>query len=109
MEFNTTTWSRHSARMLRRNLSTMGLQFGDFGGIFTMSMPTPSATVSNLSPNLQSLSRMRYFGPSPNGVASLVVRDLDRKAISDSRSFTLQIEYLQQPVTAFQIPGVNCD
>ncbi len=48
----------------------MGFRLGELGGFFTTSMPVPSATASNALPNLSSLSRMRYFGPSPHGVAS---------------------------------------
>ncbi len=48
----------------------MRLRSGERGGIFTTSIPVPSATAVNLFPNLSPLSRMTYLGPEQYGVAS---------------------------------------
>jgi len=61
--------------MLPRNRSQTARSFATsaFGApchVRSISIPVPSAIRANLSPYLLSLSRIRYRGPSPNGVAS---------------------------------------
>ena len=60
----------HSLRRLPINLSQIPFAWGVRYGVFTSFMPEPNATTEKRVAYFLSRSRIRYFGPLPNGVAS---------------------------------------
>src|SRR5215467_11634182 len=63
-------WSTHSCRTLLKNRSQMALARGAWYGVLRILMPLVLAIRAKNDPNLLSLSRIRYLGVSPYGVAS---------------------------------------
>ena len=63
-------WSRHSLRRLPMNLSHNPLARGARYGVLSSLILEPAATAEKYEPYLLSRSWRRYFGPSPQGVAS---------------------------------------
>ncbi len=63
-------WSRHSRRTLPTKRSQIAFARGALIGVRSTSIPLPTATAAKCEPYFASLSRIRYFGASPNGVAS---------------------------------------